>query len=338
MYLFFISLLVLGSLIIYRNTAKAGISSFLYSFLNGSRASAQIEYGTTSVNSQTMPILQAASHVDPNPDKSANISPLDSNGGILVADMMYADIGDQPVNTQISTYIVQKGDTISSVAKMFGVSTNTILWANDMNSKSTLKVGQTLVILPISGITYQIKRGDTIQGIAKTYKADLDDLLSYNDLSLSSVLSIGDKIIIPNVEARISIPTKIVAGNNPAHDTNGPNYSGYYIRPVSAGRKSQGLHGYNGVDIAAPVGTPIYASASGVVIVSKSGGWNGGYGNFITISHSNGTQTLYAHNSKNLVSSGQHVNQGDLIGYVGNTGKSTGPHLHFEIRGAKNPF
>jgi murein DD-endopeptidase MepM/ murein hydrolase activator NlpD len=107
---------------------------------------------------------------------------------------------------------------------------------------------------------------------------------------------------------------------------------------VVVARKSQGIHGYNGVDLAAPTGTQVLAAASGQVLISRFGGWNGGYGNYIVIKHSNGTQTLYAHNSANYVSVGQWVSQGDVIGLVGNTGKSTGSHLHFEVRGAKNPF
>ncbi len=90
--------------------------------------------------------------------------------------------------------------------------------------------------------------------------------------------------------------------------------------------------------MAASAGAPIRAAAAGEVIVSKTGGWNGGYGNYIVIKHANGTQTLYAHNSSNAVSAGASVAQGEVIGYVGNTGRSTGSHLHFEVRGAKNPF
>ena len=102
--------------------------------------------------------------------------------------------------------------------------------------------------------------------------------------------------------------------------------------------KTQGLHGYNGVDIGAPNGTPIIAAAGGSVVVSRNSGWNGGYGNYIVIKHENGTQTLYAHMSEIVVVSGQSIVQGQVVGSVGSTGKSTGSHLHFEVRGAKNPF
>ncbi|PIQ67135.1 MAG: hypothetical protein COV95_00370, partial [Candidatus Zambryskibacteria bacterium CG11_big_fil_rev_8_21_14_0_20_40_24] len=114
-------------------------------------------------------------------------------------------------------------------------------------------------------------------------------------------------------------------------------YDGYYIKPVN-GRRTQGIHGYNAVDLGAPAGSPIFAAAPGVVIISRNSGWNGGYGRYIVIRHDNGTQTLYAHNSENIVYEGTSVVQGQVVGYVGSSGKSTGPHVHFEIRGAKNPF
>ena len=102
--------------------------------------------------------------------------------------------------------------------------------------------------------------------------------------------------------------------------------------------RTQGVHGYNGIDIGAGRGTAIYAAAAGTVIVSRSSGWNGGYGNYVVIAHDNGVQTLYAHLDSVNVGAGQRVNQGSLLGGMGATGKVTGVHLHFEVRGAKNPF
>ena len=108
--------------------------------------------------------------------------------------------------------------------------------------------------------------------------------------------------------------------------------------PVPGAIKTQGVHGYNAIDLAAAVGTAIKAAGSGEVIVSKSSGWNGGYGNYIVIRHANGVQTLYAHLSRNDVGVGASVSVGQVIGGMGNTGRSTGSHLHFEVRGARNPF
>ncbi len=237
---------------------------------------------------------------------------------------------------QISVYVVRKGDTLSSVAKMFGVSANTIVWANDLKS-NTLKNGQELIILPISGVRHIVKSGDTLASIAKKYKTDLAEILSYNDLSANAKLKIGDEVIVPDGEIVVSSVNS--SGGSSSVGASYPTYAGYYMRPVVGGKKTQDIHGHNGVDIGRlPVGSPVMASADGTVIISKTSGWNGGYGLYIVVSHPNGTQTLYSHLSRVSVSTGQRVEQGQTIGALGNTGKSTGPHLHFEIRGAKNPF
>lgn len=248
-----------------------------------------------------------------------------------------ADIVENPPQGQISIYVVQKGDNLSQIAKMFAVSVNTIIWANNLRRGDLIQEGQILVILPVSGIQHIVKEGDTIESIAKKWKGNIGEIIQFNGLALGQPLAVGSTIIIPDGEA------PLLVANYPSQSSSfrggsGPSYTGYYIRPVSGGRKSQSLHGWNAVDLAAPCGTPIVASASGDVIMSRSGGWNSGYGNFITISHLNGTQTLYAHSSANIVGVGWHVVQGQVIGYVGQTGKTTGCHVHFEIRGAKNPF
>ncbi len=332
----------MSGVLTFSETAHAGLLSYINSLFGSEQVSANVRDGYLVANSQISSAVilpRPATNYNPNPEKSSGVSPL--VGDVLISDLVFSESssGDM-TNTQISSYIVRDGDTYASVAKMFNVSVNTILWANDLSRNSTLRVGQVIIILPVTGITYTIKKGDTIRGISLKYKADIDEILAYNDLSLDSALHIGDTIIIPDAELQVSIPTRIavVAGSNPAHDTNGPDYVGYYIRPVVSGRKTQGLHGYNGVDIAAPIGTPIVASAAGTVLLSSSGGWNGGYGNLVIISHGNGTQTVYGHLSKNIVSVGQHVEQGQTIGLMGRTGKATGSHVHFEIRGAKNPF
>lgn len=159
-------------------------------------------------------------------------------------------------------------------------------------------------------------------------------MLSYNRLEEGATVAVGTEILIPHgVEAAPVRPTVTAS----LRGGSGPAIAGYFARPI-VGRKSQGLHGYNAVDIAAPVGTSVYASAAGTVTVARGFGWNGGYGNYIVISHPNGTQTLYAHLSSVAVQQGAYVTQGQVIGLSGNTGKSTGAHLHFEVRGAKNPF
>lgn len=238
----------------------------------------------------------------------------------------------KPTSDQISVYVVREGDTLSQIAEMFDVTVNTIKWGNGLSS-NTVKPGDTLVILPVSGVKHTVAKGDTLASIAKKYKGDIGEIISYNNLENGPSLAAGSIIIIPDGE--VSVSSTYYAGPS---SSGLKEYQGYYMRPVVGGRKSQGLHGHNGIDIAAPIGTPILAAADGEVIISRTGGWNGGYGNYIVIRHPNGTQTLYAHNNKNNVSAGDSVKQGDVIGFIGITGKVTGAHLHFEIRGAKNPF
>lgn len=328
-------LFIIG-LFIYSKTVEAGLVSYIQTVFGGGQVSAKVNQNQVYAGSQSLALLQAAANLDPNPEKAGGVSPI--VGNTLVADVVLSENAGDTTSTQISSYVVREGDTVSSIAKMFGVSVNTVMWANNISRASALRVGQTLIILPITGVSYKVQKGDTIKGIALKYKADVNEILQYNDISLNSTLIVGQTIIIPDAELQVAVPTKIVIRNNPAHDTNGPDYGNYYIRPVNGGVRTQGLHGYNGIDIAGPVGTPINASAPGTVIVSTSGGWNGGYGNLVIISHNNGTQTVYGHLSRNLVKVGQSVDQGQEIGLMGATGKVTGPHLHFEIRGAKNPF
>jgi murein DD-endopeptidase MepM/ murein hydrolase activator NlpD len=220
---------------------------------------------------------------------------------------------------------------------MFGVTANTILWANDLNRGSVIHAGDTLVILPVTGIEHVVQRGETLASIAKKYKGDLAEIIAFNSLPSGASVAVGDTIVIPDgVEP--SVPASSGSITSPLHGAGGPLLAGYYLPPTPDGVKTQGLHGYNGVDLASFCGAPILASAGGQVIVAKKGGWNGGYGQYVVIQHSNDTQTLYAHESSVIVSPGQSVVQGQVIGYMGKTGKATGCHVHFEVRGAANPF
>jgi LysM repeat protein len=326
------------------SVTNAGIFSFLAKE-NDEKVLAKVVDSSTSSNSQNMPVLQAVVNRDPNPNKTID-GPLVSRNA-LVAEIgpagTVSDIDQETTNTQISLYVVHEGDSLLKIANMFKVSVNTIVWANDLNKNEQLQQGQKLIILPISGIKYTVKKGDTIRGIVSKYKTDLDEVLQFNGLTLSTLISPGDTIVIPDAEpATIQTQgifnTKKVAINPTLHGADGPYYPGYFIRPVDTGRISQKLHGYNAVDIAVPLNTIVRAAAEGTIIASVMGGWHGGYGNYVIISHPNGTQTLYAHTQKNFVSVGDRVEQGQMIAKSGSTGNSTGPHLHFEVRNGRNPF
>jgi murein DD-endopeptidase MepM/ murein hydrolase activator NlpD len=256
-----------------------------------------------------------------------------------------------PERDTISTYVVQAGDSLSEIADRYGVSSNTIRWANNIPAKTGIKVGQNLLILPITGIRHKVAKGDTLASIAKRYKSDADDIASFNGLESGEKLTAGEYIIVPDGE--MNIPTEQIKTKTVKVSTTSSNKSsssdtqqvsgGYYSKPVIGGILTQGYHDrYHALDISLPrgqaMGAPILAAAPGTVIVAKSSGFNGGYGEMVIIQHDNGTQTLYAHLSSVKVSVGDQVNRGQVIGGMGSTGRSTGPHLHFEVRGDKTPM
>ncbi|MCM2338924.1 MAG: peptidoglycan DD-metalloendopeptidase family protein [Burkholderiales bacterium] len=244
---------------------------------------------------------------------------------------------------QVSVYVIRKGDSISQIAKMFDVSVNTILWANDMKKGAPLKEGEVLIILPVSGVKHVVTKGQTLKSIAQKYKVDVLDIVDFNDLTVNAKLAVGDELIIPDGEISVDGPVNTgTKTKNYYPKTPVKNIAGYYINPVPGAIKTQGLHGKNAVDLAAPIGTPIYAAAGGTILLARMG-WNGAYGNMVIIQHPNGTKTLYSHLFKLASTTGQTVSQGEIIGYVGNSGRvraakgGNGAHLHFEVYGAKNP-
>lgn len=333
-WLYSVKLIFVFGLLLAPLSTHAGVFSFISDLIESKQADADV----TSVTSQNLAVLE--SHLGPT--ATAPVSYIDI--AIVDGSALFQETGVigteadilEPKSTSISIYVVRSGDSLSQIAKMFDVSVNTIVWAN--NIKGPLREGDELIILPISGVSHTVKKGDTLRSIASKYKADMDDIIGYNDLKVGQSLVAGSKLIIPDGEFQTVSSNVASKPTEALRNAGGPVYKDYYIRPVVGGRKSQGLHGYNAVDIAAPVGTPIYASADGIVLIARSYGYNGGYGSYVVISHANGTQTLYGHMSKVSVSQGEYVNKGAVIGQLGNTGKSTGPHVHFEIRGATNPF
>jgi LysM repeat protein len=311
-------------------TVQAGVLTALF---NNADASSFATRTSSSVLPTDIPLL--AAHPHPNPQGAHGGAEIVISEGALVSS---GPIGADEVaavsvqNSEISIYTVREGDTLSMIAEMFSVTANTILWANDLKSAKSIKAGDTLIILPIPGVQYKVKSGDTIASIAKKYGGDADEIVAYNQLSSTDLVA-GVTIIIPG--GTVPMTTSVAAsGGKGASGASGAGF----IHPLPGALRTQGIHGFNAVDLATAAGTPIRAAAAGEVIVSKMGGWNGGYGNYIVIKHGNGTQTLYAHNSSNAVGVGASVSTGEVIGYVGNTGRSTGSHLHFEVRGAKNPF
>ena len=236
---------------------------------------------------------------------------------------------------QITVYRVEPGDTPGGIAERFGISLQTLLWANNLRNANTVKIGDDLIILPVTGVQYEVKRGDTMESIAKKFKGDAAEITSFNGLAIGEDLVVGQVVIIPNGELT---PAPVPSAKSTVRAPALPDHKGFYLRPIVGGRRSRGVHGYNGVDLANSCGVPVLASAGGTVLITRASGWNGGYGLYVVITHANNTQTLYAHLSSLAVAAGDLVAQGTTIGTLGSTGNSTGCHVHFEIRGAKNPF
>ena len=251
------------------------------------------------------------------------------------ADTDYADEVSEK-RTGIAEYTVQPGDSLSFIARDYGVSIESIMWANGLRGSNSIREGNILKIPPVSGVIHTVKSGDTIKTIAKKYGTNAENIIAYNALPLDSKLQINDELIIPDGKIATAGTPYTKAAISFAHL---PNLDNYFAHPTNGlGRISQWLHGRNGIDIANSYGTPIYAAADGTVVGAARTGWNGGYGLFVKISHPNGTNTLYGHLSKTLVTVGQIIQKGQQIGNIGSSGRSTGSHLHFEVHGAKNPL
>ncbi len=221
---------------------------------------------------------------------------------------------------------VQDGDTLSSVAAKYSVSVDSIKWATGLNSDN-VKPGDGLTIPPITGIIYKVKSGDSLQSIAQTYKANAQAIADYPFNFIDDSLSIkeGQVLVVPDGIK----PTPAVAFRpSPAFIANG---SGFFGWPLPGGEISQYPSWWHpAVDISAPYGSPIYAAASGTVVDSSFQG--GGFGNYVIVSSSDGYTEAYAHMSAKVLGLGAQVARGQLVGYVGCTGRCTGAHLHLEVR------
>lgn len=241
------------------------------------------------------------------------------------------------VRDKIITYEVQKGDTLSTIAKKFAINEDTIKWANDLTSDN-ITVGDQLKILPTAGISHKVESGDTVYSIAKKYQVNPQGIVDFpfNDFANPQTFSLvtGQIVIVPNgvkpsqqAQPQYVRQTYIASGPTSLSDSG-------FTWPIH-GEVSQFFSWYHqALDIISPVGTPIASATNGRVTEVYVGGWNGGYGTHVIIQGDNGYQTLYAHMSGVNISVGDTVAAGKtVIGWVGLTGRTTGSHVHFEIRG-----
>ncbi len=290
------------------------------------------------------------------PGFNPSLASLES-GGISRQAVLHTNLPDRP-RFSIVQYTVQEGDTLFGIATKFGLKPETILWGNYetmRDNPDAIYVGQVLNILPEDGAYYQWHAGDGLNGVAKYFNVTPDDIVNYpgNNLNKNTVgnyaapnIAPGTWLIIPGGKREFVDWAAQINKNNPS--TGSSMGTGACTVPVSGGAVGSGtyvwpapdhyLSGYDytpsinhwGIDVAGKLGDPIYAVDNGVVVYA---GWStAGYGNLIVIDHGDGVETYYGHLSQINVSCGQSVYQTNVIGLMGSTGRSTGPHLHFEMR------
>lgn len=232
---------------------------------------------------------------------------------------------------KIENYVVRNGDTLELIAKRFDVSVDTIKWANNLKT-DTIKPGQVLKIPPVTGVVHKVVSGETVYSIAKKYKVDPQNIVNFpfNDFADLDTFALipGQILYVPGgvieEEKPVTVPRFI------AQIQAGVKGTSNFIWPTSGGITQYPVWYHMALDIANPAAPAILAADSGTV--TFAGCVRYGYGCHIIIDHGNGYQTLYAHLSSISVSPGQAVSQGQAIGVMGSTGRSTGTHLHFEIR------
>jgi murein DD-endopeptidase MepM/ murein hydrolase activator NlpD len=245
--------------------------------------------------------------------------------------LMHTDGSKQP-RLDLITYRVVGGDTVVGIARRFGISPESILWANERTELNPefLRIGQELIIPPTTGVLHTVGSGDTVQAIANKYKVDASVItrLDFNGLTPPFALTTGQKIMVPGGEKPYQ--PKVVYAYSGLVPDNVSKGSGNFGWPIGGIITQQFWTGHRAIDIGVHLGTPVLASDSGYVVLVAND--DSGYGKHVMINHGNGFETLYAHLSVILVTPGQTVRKGQSLGLSGSTGRSTGPHLHFEIR------
>ncbi len=309
-----------------------------------------------TVSVENAPITEATVAVER--IENVSLESADSFGGIPRLAQEHTIIPSRP-REEIIKYTVQEGDTLFGIAEKFGLKPETILWGNYyilLDDPHALKPGQELNILPVNGTYHEWQAGEGLNGVAKYYGVTPEDIINYptNNLDPATIgdfanpnIPPGTWLIVPNGKREFiswSAPLGVTRENPASARVLGPGA----CDPVSGGAVGFGtfvwpankhyLSGFDyspstnhwGIDIAGNEGEGVYATDAGVVVYA---GWNNyGYGNMVMIDHGNGFQSLYGHMSAFNVGCGQSVGQGDVIGAIGTTGRSSGPHLHFEIR------
>ncbi len=267
--------------------------------------------------------------------KSTNIpTPFYREGDILAH-----SVNSSPVSfTNIPSgdpieYTVKEGDTLSSIGDQFKVSTASIRYANNLGNVDYIKPGQTLTIPPVSGVLHTVEEGDSVRSLANKYDVAPQSIVDFNYLFYPFDLNVGDVIVVPGGSVPERKPDVSALASRQSTTQQQPEASvgtGQFAWPTNGRRVSQYFSRWHpAIDISNF--SPIYAIDGGTVVEVRYSGWNYGYGKLVRIDHGNGYTSLYAHLSSVGVRSGQRVSRGQIIGNMGNTGRSFGTHLHLEI-------
>lgn len=260
--------------------------------------------------------------------------------GVVTQQVLANDVYSMSFQTQFShkpratieEYQVKPGDTLGTIADTFQIDIDTIKWQNNLKS-DTIKPGDALQILPVKGVSHKVKSGDNIYTIAKRYGVDAQNIVNFpfndfEDLD-TFALSVGQTLIVPEGTPPRAVPV-FRQGISRANVVAGAGGSGRFIWPTTGNVSQTPVSYHMALDIANRSLPDVIASDKGTVVFSGCLGY--GYGCHVIIDHGNGYSSLYAHLSRIDASAGQVVGQGQTIGRLGSTGRSTGPHLHFEIR------
>ncbi len=286
--------------------------------------------GGTSLISSTYPGIGG-----PDPRFTSAFEPFPNGPVVTGFQDPHTSISQKP-RSEIIEYKVESGDTLSSIAEKFGISTDTIKWANNL-TRDSIKPLQTLKILPVTGVSHVVKGGDSLESVAKIYSAQPQAIMDFpfNGVPDDFKLQVGQLLIVPDGSSpEVKAPSK---RSQPKYLAEGPSSQafsapggGEFIWPAGGSITQYFAWYHPGIDIANRSAPGIAASDSGTVVVS---GWpdSMGYGNRVVIDHGNGYTSMYAHLSNIYVSLGDSVSRGQLIGQMGSTGRSTGTHLHLEI-------
>ncbi len=316
--------------------------------LIGLRMGAAAEEGSSKVGERSTPAARGTAV--PSLEKSARGTQLDTASGEplpVIADnsLVPAPVprtfeGKKPQH-EFETYRVERGDTPSGIAYQYGIKTETLLGGNPTLSQesSLMQPGMDLIILPLDGVLHDVQQGDTLESVSAEYGIPVEDIVAYepNNLEFPYRLYPETQIMVPGAVAEVFVwsPPQLSSVSGGSREGSGVAPAivgtGTFVFPVASSNFTQRFwYGHPGVDVALSQGSGVFASDTGTVTFA---GWNiYGYGNLIVVNHGNGYETFYGHLSGINVFPGQIVYQGNVIGAVGNTGNSSGPHIHFEIR------